>query len=297
LTSDRRDRKAVVVAYLFAGAVALWVGTLSGGLAPLWVGFWADVAATVAIFACSVLYRNSSFYDPYWSVAPVPIAVYWWAAPGGDGHPLRQALVFALVLAWAVRLTWNWARSWGGLDHEDWRYVAIREKTGAAYWPVSFLGIHLMPTLFVFAGCLPLYAALRSGGDSLSLLDAIAALWMAGAIAIEARADRELLAYRREGAPPEAFLRTGLWARSRHPNYFGEISFWWGLFVFGLAADGGAWWAGIGAVSITLLFLGVSLPLMERRMRERRPAYAAWAERVPLVIPRRRVEERRIEED
>ncbi len=278
--------KAIVVAYVAATATAV-ATALAVEADPLWTAFWADVTATVVIFGCSWLYANSSFYDAYWSVVPPVIGAYWAFESGSDGNAVRQGLVLALVLAWAVRLTWNWARGWTGLHHEDWRYVDIRETTGAFYWPASFIGIHFMPTLWVFAGCLPLFAALREP-TALGWLDGLATLVTAGAIAIEARADQELARFRRTPHGPEEFLASGLWARSRHPNYFGEMGFWAGLFLFGLAA-GGPWWHGIGILSIVLLFRFVSLPMIETRMQERRPAYAAWAERSNLVIPGREV--------
>ena len=142
-------------------------------------------------------------------------------------------VVFALVLAWAVRLTWNWARGWQGLGHEDWRYLRLKEQSGRAYWLVSFAGIHLMPTLWVFAGCMSLYPALAAATRPFGVLDAIAALVTAGSIWIEKRADDELQRFRRDGHGPHAILKTGLWAWSRHPNYFGEMGFWWGLWLFG----------------------------------------------------------------
>ena len=276
--------KAIVLAYVAAAGVAV-ATALAVDAEPLWVAFWADVAATAVIFFCSWLYGNSSFYDAYWSVVPPVIGVYWAFESGADGNGIRQVLVLTLVFAWAVRLTWNWARGWTGLHHEDWRYVDIRETTGLLYWPASFFGIHLMPTFWVFAGCLPLLAALREPVP-LGWLDAVATVVTAGAIFIEARADEELRRFRTTPHGPEEFLAEGLWARSRHPNYFGEMAFWAGLFLFGLAA-GSPLWHGVGILSIVLLFRFVSLPMIETRMQERRPAYAAWAERSNLVVPGR----------
>ena len=89
------------------------------------------------------------------SFAPLPIVIYWALRPQEVGvNPIRVGVVIALVALWGARLTWNWTRGWTGLDHEDWRYVDIKEKTGALYWPVSFLGIHLLPTLWVFLALL-----------------------------------------------------------------------------------------------------------------------------------------------
>ena len=281
-----RARAAVLVAYLIAGVVAFAVGHGIEVEHPIGVVFWADVAGTVAIFAFSLGFSNSSFYDAYWSVAPVPIALYWAIWPERpEVSPIRLAIVLALVAIWGVRLTWNWLRGWQGLGHEDWRYAQMRERSGAFYWPVSFAGIHMMPTLIVFLACLPLYPALAVGREPFGHLDIAAFVVTLGAIWLEARADKQLRRYRDSSPQREEFLRSGLWAWSRHPNYLGEMGFWWGLGLFGLAANPDWWWTLAGALAITLLFRYVSLPMIEARMRERRPGYAEWAERSSIVIP------------
>ncbi len=282
----QRDFTWIVVAYLVAALVAVAVGATIGWQHPLAVALIADVAATVAVFGFSVAFNNSSFYDAYWSVAPPLIAVWLWSAAVPDASGLRQVLVLALVGWWAVRLTYNWGRGWSGLGHEDWRYVDLRASSGGAYWLVSFVALHMMPTLQVFLGCLPLWPALAVGTRPFGALDLLATLVTGGAIAIEQRADKELVAYRRSNAPREAILDSGLWAWSRHPNYFGEMGFWWGLWLFALAADPAYWWTGVGALSITLMFRFASLPLIETRMRQRRPAFAAHQQRVSMVVPR-----------
>jgi steroid 5-alpha reductase family enzyme len=281
-----RARAAVLVAYLVAGSVAFAVGCGIEVEHPIGVALWADVAGTVAIFAFSLAFRNSSFYDAYWSVAPLPIAFYWAMRPELVGvNPIRLAMVLVLVVLWGVRLTWNWLRGWQGLGHEDWRYAQMRQQSGAFYWPVSFAGIHMMPTLIVFLACLPLYPALAVGREPLGTLDIAACVVTLGAIWLEARADKQLKRYRDSSPPPEEFLRSGLWAWSRHPNYLGEMGFWWGLGLFGLAANPDWWWTLSGPLVMTMLFRFVSLPMIETRMRERRPAYAEWAERSSTVIP------------
>ena len=138
---------------------------------------------------------NSSMYDAYWSVVPPVIGLYWASAlPDSEAVPARQALVLLLVFAWGARLTWNWARGWPGLHHEDWRYRELRENANAPYWLVSLTGIHYFPTLQVFVACLPLYPALALGSRPLGALDALAALVTAGAD--RARDDRRRAAAR-----------------------------------------------------------------------------------------------------
>lgn len=272
---------AYVAALAVAAGVAAWIGP---GAHPLRVVAFADVAATVAVFVVSVLADNTSVYDPYWSVAPIVIAPWIAAQPAAAGAPFaRRALVIGLVTLWGLRLTYNWARGFSGLAHEDWRYVDIRRKTGRAYWPASLFGLHLMPTVMVYLGCLALYPALTSARP-IGLLDAVAAVVTLSAIAVELVADEQLRAFRNERREGEILAR-GLWAFSRHPNYFGEITFWWGLLLFALSADPGAWWAAIGAVAITGLFVFASIPLLDRRSVARRPEYADHIKRVSALVP------------
>jgi steroid 5-alpha reductase family enzyme len=281
----RRDYTWILIAYAAALVVALITGALGGWQHPLAVAFAADLAATLAIFAFSVAFDNSSFYDAYWSVAPPVIGLYLLAVAQPDADRMRQVLVFLLVCWWAVRLTYNWWRGWTGLHHEDWRYVDLRASSGRAYWLVSLVGLHLLPTVQVFLGCLALYPALAVGARPFGVVDGIAALVTAGAIALESRADKELLRFRRSRPAADAILASGVWSWSRHPNYFGEMSFWWGLWLFGLAAAPAYWWTVIGPLAITLMFRFASLPLIETRMLRRRPAFAAHQQRVSMVIP------------
>jgi steroid 5-alpha reductase family enzyme len=275
-----------VLAYVAAAGVACAVGWRLSGRDPILVVAAADLAATLAVFALSFAFDNSSLYDPYWSAAPPAIALYWALAPGApDVDPTRQGAVLLLVGAWAGRLTWNWLRGWQGLAHEDWRYVDFRATAGRAYWLVSLLGIHLFPTAMVLLGCLSLFPALAAGTRPLGVLDVVAILVTAGAVAIEATADEQLRRFRRAATGPVRTLATGLWAWSRHPNYFGEILFWWGLFLFGLAADPAWWWTVAGPLAITLMFVFVSVPMLDRRMLARRPDYAARMRAVSALVP------------
>jgi steroid 5-alpha reductase family enzyme len=201
----------------------------------------------------------------------------------GDGG-LRAWLVTGLVCLWGLRLTLNWASHWRGLGHEDWRYVDLRVKTGRAYWAVSFVGLHLYPTVMVLATSAGLYVATTRVAP-VGVLDGVAACVTLAAIAIEAVADRQLHAFIRDNTDPQRFMDRGLWRWSRHPNYFGEVSFWWGLCLFGFAADRAAYWLVAGPAALTAMFLFVSIPMMEKRMLEKRPAYRAHQQRTSVLLP------------
>ena len=286
MTHRARAILACLLAYLVAAAVAIVVGRSLSRAHPILVTAVADVAATLVVFAFSFALDNSSLYDPYWSVAPPAIGLYWALAPVVDGvSPTRQVVVLLLVGVWAGRLTWNWLHGWQGLGHEDWRYVDFRTTAGRAYWLVSLLGIHLFPTVIVFGGCLSLFPALSAGPRPFGLLDVLAIAVTAAAIAIEATADEQLRRFRRTPAGPTRTLATGLWAWSRHPNYFGETLFWWGLFLFGVAADPAWWWTIVGPLAITLMFVFVSVPMLDRRMLARRPDYRGRMRDVSALVP------------
>jgi len=282
-SSRARGFGIVVLTYLAALALAIAVAAILGRDAPILTAFVADCAATLLVFAASVAFANASLYDPYWSVAPPLIGLYWVGAPA---VPARQWLVLVLVFAWAIRLTANWARGWPGLHHQDWRYDMLRETASAPYWLVNLTGIHFFPTLIVFVGCLPLYAALGVGARPLGFLDGLAFAVTAGSIALEGIADEQLRAFNRTKQPGEICAR-GLWGWSRHPNYLGEMGFWWGLWLFALAAEPAWYWSAIGPLAITVMFVAASIPMLEKRSLERRPGYAEHAACVPAVLPRR----------
>lgn len=283
----RRLLGAVARCYASAALAALATGWWLGGRHAILVAGAADLVATLVVFACSVRADNSSLYDPYWSAAPLPIAAFWALASAGGRSP-RVALVLALVAAWGLRLTWNCLRRWRSLGEEDFRYREIRARAGRLYWPASLLSIHLLPTAWVFLGLLPIYPALTMRGRPVGAVDALAALVAGGGIALEAAADRQLRRFLSSRRDPAAVLGEGLWALCRHPNYLGEILFWWGLWLFGLAADPAWAWTATGPVAITLLFVLVSAPWMDRRMLARHPAFAERMASVSALVPRLR---------
>jgi len=275
----------VIIAYIVAGIVAIGVGIWTSALPPIVVVGLADLAATAVIFLFSLILNNSSIYDPYWSVAPVPIALFWLFQPGSNGfaNP-RHLLIFALLCLWAIRLTVNWAIQWRGLTHEDWRYQDIRKQTGIFYWPASLLGIHVMPTILVFLGSVALWPTLSDRSTQLSWLDIVAALVTLLAILIEGTADLQMRRWRSSPARGDGTL-PGLWSLSRHPNYFGEVLFWWGLYLFVPLAYPAFWWIVVGPLAILLLFLGISIPLMERHLLAGHPSYAEYRQHVSAFFP------------
>ncbi len=272
-----RDLAWVALAYLAALGAAWAVMRAPLELPELARLALADLAATVAVFGFSVAHRNTSVYDPYWSVMPPVLAAWLYLQRPG----LPAALALGAVSLWGARLTFNWLRGWGGLTHEDWRYVRFR-RFGRAYWLISFFGLQLFPSVMTFAGALPLMLAPR-GEPHLGALGVAGLAVMVGATVLEAVADEQLRAFRRAHASTE-ICTAGVWSWSRHPNYFGELCFWAGLLLVGLAA-GAPGWTACGLAALVALFVFASIPMAEQRSLERRPGYREHQQRVSVLLP------------
>jgi len=277
----------VTIAYVAALAVA--AAWLAWGPETRWL--WldtliADVLATLVIFGFSRAYHNSSFYDAYWSVVPPAIAIFWWGSSDLPADDVRAWLAVGVMMLWAIRLTGNWVYGWPGLHHEDWRYPMLRDGAGRYELVVDFFAIHLFPTLQVFLGTVPLYVVLTASGRDVGWLDGIATLVGCGAVVVEFVADLQLHRFVKQRRPGQV-MDHGLWSWSRHPNYFGEISFWVSLALFGVAASPhDAWWLFAGSAAMVAMFLGASIPMMEKRSLERRPSYQHVIDRVSVLVPR-----------
>ncbi|HET6151670.1 MAG TPA: DUF1295 domain-containing protein [Marmoricola sp.] len=277
----------VLVAYVAAfGAAGLWIG-FGSRTGHLWLdGLIADGIATLIVFAASRLHHNSSFYDAYWSVAPPLLMLAWWLRAGTPASDGRLWLVSVVMLAWAIRLTGNWIYAFPGLHHEDWRYPMLRGKAGNAEAVVDLMGIHVFPTLQVFLGLLPVYVVLTRATHDVNWLDCVALVVGLGAVLLELVADVQMYRFAASKQPGQA-MDEGLWAWSRHPNYFGEFGFWVSLALFAIAAaPHDWWWCLLGSVGMLAMFLGASIPMMEERSLERRPSYAEVIARVPMFFPR-----------
>lgn len=244
----------------------------------------ADLVMTVVCFAFSVIKKNSSVYDAYWSVIPFFFVLQWSWIYFQD-LSLFHLLAFLVISIWSWRLTLNWARGWSGMAHEDWRYVALAQKHGSLYPFVNFSGIHLFPTLLVFAGMWPLFYLFEGPIETTWLFYLGMAVSLLGTT-FEFFADNQLAKFKRRPNPkPEELLDTGIWSRSRNPNYLGEILFWVGLFFIGFSF-GAPWYTGAGFVVMLFLFVFISIPLKEERMLKRRPGFTDYKKRVPMLLPK-----------
>lgn len=286
----------------------------------------ANMSGTLMVFFLSTITGCSSLYDPYWSVQPAVnilyISRYSSVAPAKVNLNLRTHVVFFLTQMYATRLTLNFFYTWPGLKKQDWRYNNIKKTCPGILWPlVNFLGIMVFPTLLVFSGCMPYYWIVTSD-VSFNSLDLFGAALIFSGVMIAYVADEQLHIFNKHKKPGDVMDR-GLWSLSRHPNYFGELLMWWGLFVMGLGADrkkinrlpnhdnrnltslpvkllfdvldiqewefNGNWKKMVlGAISITLMFIFITIPMMENRSLKRRPLYKHLIGDINVLLPWRR---------
>lgn len=234
----------------------------------------ADVFATLVVFIFSLIFKNASVYDPYWSVQPPVIliaALIKLHAQTGATGSLAGWLLFAVIF-WALRLTANWCYNFKSFEYQDWRYVMLKEKTGRLYPLINALGIHLFPTFVVYLCILPAVTAIHERAEVKPLCLVFILLSVASAI-FQGIADVQMHRFRKVGTG--GFIRTGLWKKSRHPNYACEILMWWGIGLASVIAIGGSWYLLTGALVNTLMFLFISIPMADKH-QSRKPGFEEY---------------------
>ena len=246
------------------------------------------LAATLALAAitwvASVAKRDVSIVDSAWSMLFVLSAVVYAITADVPLTTLRNALVFALLIAWAVRLcVYITARNHG--QGEDRRYQAIRARNEPGFvWKSLYVVFGLQAVLAsIVVTCV--HVALGET-KPLDVVDCIGLLLGLAGLVFETIADVQLARFRADVRNRGRVLDTGLWRFSRHPNYFGEATLWWGMFI--VAAAGGGTWTVFSPLLMTFLLLRVSgVTLLERDIGERRPAYGDYVARTPAFFPSR----------
>lgn len=261
--------------------------------------------ATVVLlcFVVGELTNNVSQVDKLWSI--VPIAYAWIVADYGN-YSDRLVLMSVMVTLWGARLTYNFSRHgayklkfWEG--HEDYRWGVLRQRPefqGKGRWTIfNLLFISGYQNVLILLFTLPTIVALQNNASPLSSLDYVAAGLMLFFIVLETIADQQQWSYQtakhaliRSGQPlsgdyKKGFLDKGLWAYSRHPNYFSEQSIWICFYLFSVSASG-QWlnWSIAGCLLLVVMFRGSS-DFSEQTSAEKYPEYADYQKRVPRFIP------------
>lgn len=249
-------------------------------------GYAATTVLTTVmlLWIVSVAIRDASIIDVFWGPLFVAIA---WVLFAENLHAVgfKHLVVLFLVTAWGLRLAFHLAaRNFG--QGEDVRYRLWRAHGGERWWLKSFYRVYLLQAAIALVVATPIVAAFRVT-DAPFLINWIGLpIWLVGFV-IEATADVQLTRFRSRPESHGQVMQEGLWSYSRHPNYFGDALQWWGLGVFTFSGD--TWWAVIGPLAMTLVFLKISNEVIERGLAKRRPGYADYVARTNAFFPRIRM--------
>jgi steroid 5-alpha reductase family enzyme len=273
--------------------------------APLTQQQWATLQQVGALmllvamlcFAVGELTGNVSQVDKLWSIVPV---VYAWIITGQADWDPRMVLMSVLATLWGARLTYNFSRHgayqwkfWTG--HEDYRWAHVRKNPGLDTvwgWKLFHLGfICLYQNALLLMLVLPL-VVVQNTATPLGWADAVLAALFVALVMFETIADQQQWNFQqgkkregRSGRYAAGFVSDGLWARSRHPNYFAEQSLWVTFFLFSVVATGAPNWSMAGCLLLILLFQG-SANLSETIQSQKYADYPDYRKRVPRFIPR-----------
>ena len=234
-----------------------------------------------AFFIAGTTARNNGIVDAGWGVGFVLVA--WLMLFLRLPASFSEVAVALMITLWGCRLFIHIQRRNAGKP-EDFRYAAFRKAWGKWIIPRAFLQVYMLQGVFMFLIALPAILKPNAPSAIRPALFIIGVVLFAAGFAFEAVGDRQLADFKQDAQNKGKLMTKGLWRYTRHPNYFGEATLWWGLYL--TAVSGGTSWAAvIGPVTITLLLLFVSgVPMLEKAMKNR-PGYAEYAQSTSIFVP------------
>jgi steroid 5-alpha reductase family enzyme len=248
------------------------------------LGLGAAAAYVTIVWLVSLALRNASIIDIFWGPGFIVLGMTYLLA-SDDGFEARQSIVLALVTAWGLRLAMHLFNRNAG-HGEDYRYESMRRRAGGAFWWRSYFTVFLLQGALMWVISAPLLAAIHSDEpDNIFVTDVVGACVWGFGFAFEAVGDLQLQRFKADPANKGKVMDRGLWRYTRHPNYFGDATLWWGFFII---AAGTPW--GVATVFspliMTFLLTRVSgVAMLERTIKKRRPEYEAYERRTSAFIP------------
>jgi steroid 5-alpha reductase family enzyme len=252
-------------------------------ISPLLIGLAAILGAMIFLWLLSLVRRDASVVDVFWGLGFVGLTwLYRYLGPEAN---IRHLLVLVFVTVWGVRLALHifW-RNWG--HGEDRRYQAMRESHGGRFWWVSLFTVFLLQGFLIWFIAAPLFIVqVSSGPQTWTWTDILGIFFWGIGFFFEAVGDWQLTRFKADPINRGRVMRIGLWAYTRHPNYFGDAMVWWGYFFLALSIPGGLWTI-FSPLLMTFLLLKVSgVTLLEQTITERRPEYREYTENTNAFVP------------
>ncbi|KPL22009.1 MAG: steroid 5-alpha reductase [Anaerolineae bacterium SM23_84] len=233
------------------------------------------------LFVVALIRKRNDIADVGWGLGFILVAVSSLLL-NGNVTP-RKTLILVLVVLWGLRLAIHIGMRNRG-KKEDYRYKKWREDWGDSWVIRSYLQVFLLQGVFMLMITFPLMIAMTYDQRPLGILDWLGvAVWAIGFF-FEAVGDYQLTQFVSDPANRGKIMRYGLWRYTRHPNYFGEVTQWWGVFLIVLSVPN-AWMGIIGPLTISLLILKVSgIPLLEKQF-EGNPEWEEYKNRTSVFFP------------
>jgi len=256
------------------------VGTLSATLLATAI---ALAVVLLALWLVSLRLRDASIVDIWWGPGFAMVTWIAWSLDGGWAE--RSALLAVLVSAWGIRLGGYlfWRNHGKG---EDPRYVAMRRHHGERFAWISLFTVFGLQGVLQWIVSLPVQLGLAlPGAAGWTGWDLVGTIGAVAGLTFESVADVQLARFRADPANQGRVMDRGLWAWSRHPNYFGDALTWWGIFCVAAATPAVRWTAFAPALMTFLLLRVSGVALLERNIGERRPEYADYVARTSAFVP------------
>jgi steroid 5-alpha reductase family enzyme len=239
------------------------------------------VGMMTVVFWIAHFKKDNSIVDIFWGTGFCAISSF--AILQQEQHLPREILVWALVMAWGTRLSTYLFRRNNGKP-EDFRYANWRKEWGKHVVWRSFLQIFMLQGFFMFIISLPVINVFSFGNQPLNIIDGLGVIiWLIGFLS-ETIADRQMYVFKQNPAHQGKIMTQGIWKVSRHPNYFGEILQWWGIFLLSVQIPY-VWISIISPVTITWLLMKVSgVPMLEKKYKNN-VDYQQYIARTPALFP------------
>lgn len=246
----------------------------------------AVLAYMLTGFVVNMTVRRNDIVDVMWGIGFILAALIGqWQFGSGS---LREWVVTGLVIAWGLRLAAHIGSRTFKKKEEDFRYKNWRNTWGKWFVIRSFFQIYILQGFFLLVVITPVTLLQISDSPEEARLGATAvagiALWLMGFF-FESIGDWQLRQFIAKPENKGKIMQSGLWKYSRHPNYFGEATQWWGIFLIAVSSNPVSWLGIIGPITITFLILFVSgIPMLERKYKDN-PEFQKYARRTSVFIP------------
>lgn len=276
----------LLISYIVAFMLGFFVTYLLKDTFSLFLAiFIGNVVATIFIWFVGILFHTASTYDPYWSLQTLFISVS--LLVYNNNWNIGNIIFLVCLSFWAIRLTYNFIRGFNDISYIDWRYKMLKKRTGNFFQVVNLLGICMAPTIIVYLASIPMFLYITENRQFEPLNTIGFGIMIVGTI-LELIADNNMQHFKKIRKDNSEIINIGLWKHSRHPNYLGEILFWYGVvlvFILSPSFSINHWFVIIGTLLNTLLFIFISIPMAENHMKSYKPGFDEYKKKTRMLLP------------